>query len=771
MIRPAGASRLRAEWWLVALISTLLTILLTADRTAIRLDNLIYDNLLRLTRRAPQPDILLVTIDNRSLKEVGPWPWPRARHAALLQRIDAPRPRAILYDVLFVEPGAPADDAALGRAMASVAAPVIVPLLLSAPGSNGAAFDDIQPIAPVRAAAAGIGHASLAFDADGLVRRFWPAVGDARHIWPHLAVLAHRRDPAVAEPGRNPASPEDGPQMIAFAGPPGHFPTISASAVLRGEVPADFIAGRTILVGATADGLGDQYPTPFAGRKGVMSGVEIVANVLDSMEAGRTIRPVEGIPLLVGSLLPLWLLLAGFRMLSPRRTVLLLAGLVALVAAAVAGLLLGGIWFAPASALIALAIIYPLWGWRRLAAVSAYMVRELERLGGEPAILPYARARPRATDVVDRQVQLLEGAIADVRDLRRFATDRLHQMPDAVFVLDPTGAVLLMNGDAERLLRSLALPGGTGMGIAGLLAKLRLAGGPEGATPSLPSAAPADATQANDRPVEAIAPDGRWFDIRFARQYSGDGTAAGWIARFIDISAAKAAQRQQDDLRQLLTHDMRSPQASILAVIDNSKPGEVSEEIGRRIRGYAQRTLDLADGFVQLARAHTLAFVKEEIDLAEILIDAVDDLWPQSSGRAIAIAIEGERNDLIVAGDRSLLTRALINLIDNAIKYSPDGGRILCRLDRAERDSGPVGLCAIRDQGIGIAPDQIALLFEPFQRAPGADAAHIDGVGLGLAFVRTVMARHGGIIRCESRPGEGTTFTIELPLMPPEAAD
>lgn len=759
----AASGRLRFEWWLVALLTSALVVLLVADRTPARLDNLIYDSLLRLARRAPSPDILIVAIDNRSLREIEPWMWSRARHAALIERLAAAHPRAIGYDVLFVEPGQPDQDAQLGRAMAASGA-VFVPLLLNVPGTNGASFDAIEPVEPVRRAAAGVGQANLIFDRDGLVRSMYLSEGEGHRQWLQLAELIRRRT------GRGTGLPLDEeregvkskglagrhPVMFAYAGPPGTFPTISAAAVLRGEVPPEFLRDRLVLVGATADGLGDQYSVPL-GHDGVMAGVEIQANLLDAMLTGHLVRPVGGLPLYVASLLPLWVLLTAFRHLPPRANILLLLALLATIAIGSAALLLAGIWLPPAAAMIALALVYPFWGWRRLEAISGYMTDELESFRAEPDLIPRKPDGDEGADAVGRQVLLLHDAITRVRDLRRFVSDRMRQLPDATFVSDLDGQLLLTNAAAARLSESLALAPDDRGDMHALLAQFRYdRPGPEIERPTLPQAGGG----AEMGGGEVVTADGRWFDLRFALQRADDDTPVGWIVRIVDISEAKAMQRQREHILQLLTHDMRSPQASILAVIDRAGPDALDEAAARRIEGYARRTLALADDFVQLARAETLDYALEEVALDDVLIDAADDLWPQSSARGIPIEVDTPDEPLFVMGERSLLTRALINLIGNAIKYG--GGKpVHCALR-----AGPgVAICTISDQGIGIAPEHLDTLFERFRRAPSAAGRRIEGVGLGLTFVHTVVIRHHGTIRCESTPGEGTTFTVEIPTI------
>ncbi len=748
-----GGRRLRIEWWVVALLSSAIVLFLVADRTAARLDNLVYDGLLQLTERAPSPDIAIVAVDNNSLREIGPWPWPRETHARLVKALADAHPRAIGYDVLFVEPGPGDGDRQLGQALAEVAS--FLPLLMDRPGRNGADFDAIEPVAPIRAGARAIGHANLTFDRDGLVRRMDLLAGDGARQWPQLTELMRRE--AGRGTGAVAGVPPPQRVMISYAGPPGHFPTMSAASVLRGQVPPELLRSRLILVGVTADGLGDQYPVPFGDKGGVMPGVEIHANLLDAMLGRHVIRPIEGVRLAIVSLIPLWLLLLAFRWLRPRATALLLGGLLILIVAGTAALLLGGLWLPPASAMIAIAIVYPLWGWRRLEAMSAYMTAELIAFNEEPDILPRTPADIEAGDMVERQSLLLHDAIDRMRAMRRFVSDRLHQLPDATFVTDREGRILLANGEAEKLAESLGIGPAPGQ-LADLLVRLEAPSEDGRATPpGLPVAETQEAVM-----TEVSAADGRNFDLRFAPQRDDNDALIGWIVLAIDTSAARASERQRERILQLLTHDMRSPQSSIIALIEGATPEDISAKTGRRIEAYARRTLSLADDFVQLARAEAVDQTFEALDLGDILIEAIDELWPQSSARGIKVDLIGADDGLLILGERSMISRAFINLIGNAIKYSHDGGEVRCVLHADEATA--MAVCSIADDGVGIASDQLDHLFDPFRRAQRKDGQGPDGVGLGLALVRTVVTRHHGTIRCESRLGTGTTFTIALPL-------
>ncbi|WOK38057.1 CHASE2 domain-containing protein [Sphingomonas sp. C3-2] len=739
--------RLAWEWWGLLILASLFVGALVADRTAERFDNLVYDRLLQLRTDKPEADILLVTIDEKSLRQIGRWPWPRSVHAALIDRLSAARPRAIGYDILFTEPGPANDDALLGQAMAR-AGNVYVPLTFAASGDPGTNLVRIPPIAPVAQGAAGVGHVNLHFDRDGLVRSAVPAFEGA----PHLMALVGR----TARPDLTPPSQTDA-ALIPFTRSAGRWPEISATAVLNGSVPPELLRGKVILVGVTADGLGDRYPVPL---HGVMSGVEIQANLLDGL-LGGTLAHSAGIgSVLALALIPLWLLMIVLRRAPSRMGAAALALLVLVVLAVSAiGLFAFRLWLPPMAALLGLLFVYPLWNWRQLAATESFMHAELYRLRDVQWRLPLGPTAPMpGPAVADSTSERLGAAIDQARQMLRFIAERLDQLPDAIFVVDPAGRVVLQNDAAVRLLEDLALPAAMCETIGPLLARLTPSDGGPLILPAMGDANPA--------PREASGAGGRFFDIRFAPQTDAGNAFAGWVIRLLDISDAKAASRQREDILQLLTHDMRSPQASILAVLEVANIDQIDPEIADRIRHYAQRTLGLADGFVQLARAETLAYALEEINIGDVVLDAIDDLWPQLTAKHIAIETLGAGTAHYIRGERSLLTRAIINVIGNAVKFSAPNTQIICTLGQHRDPGGQLyATCAIADQGPGLAPEHIKNIFEPYFRAPMGVDREMDGVGLGLSFVHTVITRHSGRIEVDSAPGEGTTFTFYLPLI------
>ena len=763
--RLARFDRLLREWFLVLLAASLALSAGVALDVTSRFDNLLYDLVMRHARHQPDPRILLVTIDNRSIAAVGAWPWPRTVQAHLLARLAAAGPRAIALDLLLTEPGEPAGDALLARAIAGPV-PVYLPLQFDVPGRNGAAYDVVQPYDPFRRAAAGLGHVNLAFDADGTVRRAYRSYADGAQDWPQLVTLmtggpSARPQPQPPRPAPTHELRGRQPMLINYAGMQGTFPAISAVSVLRGEVPPELLHGRLVIVGATASGLGDAYATP-AGNDGALTpGLEIQANLLDSQLGGRAIVPVSGPVRYAFALLPLLALLVALRFLRPVATLATIAGLAMLVIATSLALLAGAqVWLAPGCALLGILAIYPVWTWRQLAAVSRTMASELQRLDAEHDPLERPRPDLRQAGFVRRQTGLLRSAIDRERDLRSFLTDRILQMPDAVIVADRAGQAVLANAGAEALFREL---GGAGelASADDLLARLDH-GGAAGERPIRLADAADQAEHAWSCP--AGSGQGRSFDVRCEPQRSVDGALLGHVIRIVDTTAITALQRQREDVLQLLTHDMRAPQASIIALLDHAGPAEWAPDLAARIRGYANRTLKLADDFVQLSRAELMAGNFQDLDIVDTGCEAVDALGPQARARRITLDFAAPEDELVVRGEPSLLARALINLLDNAIKFSADGSTVRLVLSRITRDQRDHARCTVADSGPGIAADQLAMLYQRFARAGSGPTRGIDGVGLGLAFVHTVAMRHGGTIQCESSPGQGACFHLDIPL-------
>lgn len=724
-------------WWQTAVAAIGLVLILNLFNATQRFDNIIYDWSQGLGSRAPDDRILIVTIDNRSLAKIGKWPWPRSLHARLIDQLTAGRPRAILYDILFVEP---ADgDRDLSAAIAK-SGKVYLPLLI---GDDG----PILPVRPLAAAAAGLGHVNVPRDGDGVVRRMNLVEWKNGRAFPHLIVR-----PALRTGEKAAQSLLEKDILIPYSGTSGTFRSISAAEVLDKQFSQELLRNRIVIVGATAQGLGD-FHNIASGPQGLISGAELQANALDSLING-TVRSEAGAGgKLAFSLAAPLLLLCIIRILRARYTmpaVLLLA--VSWIGTSILMLAACGLWLPPGQALAGIAFAYPFWAWRRLASVSRHMVQELEQLRTDGDLQsPFAPAQ-LPQDPLTRETLMLSSAVSELRSMRHFLAQTLDQLPDAVFVTDGGGNITLLNEKARLLPRPPDESSGSITSVLNSLSNSALA--KERAWPP----------DEDDATLELASPQGRIYDVRIARYRNPFSHFEGWIIRLSDITTASLTRKQRDEMLDFLTHDMRAPQIAILSLTAADYGKKIDTGLAGKIDYYAQRTLQLADDIVHLARARMLRYEPTVHNLAGILVDAIEELWPQLSARHMRLVKEGtDTDEYLVQGEPTLLMRSLVNLIDNAIKYGTEGGIVRCSIYRVEASPVPEVHCSISDDGMGIAPDKISSIFERFQR--GVPNVAQGGAGLGLSFVQTVVARHGGRISCSSRENGGTTFTIILPIV------
>ncbi len=465
--RPSLAARLDRVWIALALVATLLVTVLALGRFTERLDYIVYDHALAASDRPPPDDIVIVAIDNASLEAIGRWPWPRSVHAQLLDRLAPAHPRSVGYNVLFIEPTP--DDALLAAAVRSNR--TYLPLVIDVPGSNGAPYDIALPSGPLAAAATGIAHVNLHFDGDRVIRQAHLEEGDGTRAWLQLgAAMAGLQVSGDARTGA-PGLRQERPVLIPYGGTTGHIPSISFVDLLDGRVPPEFVAGRHVLIGATADGLGDSYPTPRSGATSQMTGVEIQAHLLDALLRGDAITPAAPAWVAGAGLAVVWTLLAGLLWLRPRG----IAIMTVIVAVAIMLLSFGlfrfaQIWLPPITPLAGLLFVISVEAWRERVRLRDTLMREriaaaategelqagrTIQLGMLPPRADLSRFDPRLD--VDALLEPAKSIGGDLFDLIRIDADRA-----AFLVGDVTGkgvpAALFM-ALSKALAKSVVLRG------------------------------------------------------------------------------------------------------------------------------------------------------------------------------------------------------------------------------------------------------------------------------------------------------------------------
>lgn len=792
---PRSVRRVALRQWLtLTLVLLALTAALGYQNGLVQLDQPLYDLFMRLNSRPARDDIIIVGIDDYSISQLGRWPWSRTLHAQLLNNIMQAQPLAIGLDVIMPEretastAAAHNSDAALSKAL-KAGNLVVLPVVTAIEG-NG--ITGLLPIPEFLSSARAIGHINLELDRDGVVRSVFLKEGQNGVWWPHFALAlaetagqqvtdSHGLLPGAHLPGTIEATAQAGHWQrdyqihIPYAGGTGHFRSVPYISVLRGEVPKDFFKGKYVLIGATALGMADAFPTPVSGTSGVMPGIEINANILAGLLDHKTIRIAAALPTTLFNIAPVLLALLSYLLLTPRLALMLTACLMLVTAALSYLIQTHGLWLAPSAALIGLALAYPVWSWYRLEAAIAYLGQEFMRLDQEPHLLPEASlagsTRQQGEDLLEQRINAMRNAARRVRDLRRFISDNLDSLPDATLITGSAGHVLLANQVAKDYFHGFDARDISGALLPQLFSSMALPQPLEAAAQHAFSWRDLLDVQYIPLLAAGIAvqdQQGRDLLIKSAPCYSARQVLSGWVVSIVDITSIRAAERSRDETLRFLSHDMRAPQASILALLelqDDPTSALPQKEFFSRIARASRKTLGLADNFVQLARAESEEYRLEEIDFQDVLFDATDEMWTLAHNKKIELVTVIPDNECLTRIDRSLMARALCNLISNAINYSPAGTRITCTVRSEYVDGAAKIVCEISDQGYGIAAADQAKLFHRFQRVNIPGQPKSEGIGLGLVFVKTVVERHFGNIFFNSKVGAGTTFTITLPAI------
>ncbi|MEF9949338.1 MAG: HAMP domain-containing sensor histidine kinase, partial [Comamonas sp.] len=448
---------------------------------------------------------------------------------------------------------------------------------------------------------------------------------------------------------------------------------------------------------------------------------------------------------------------------------LIASALLALLSLLIAGLAprWGHVQTAPAAALLGLSLAYPLWSWLRLRAATRFLALELQDLQGQG--LPVISTSALKGDALDQRIAAVEQASRQLRALHHFVSESLRQLPSATFVCDRDGMVLLANTAAYRYIESLGTSLKQGDDLITLLAGLHNATSHDYHSASLPaSSAPLlsrNTLQQATLPRQSEGRDTQGRYLMLLSQAFEAPPTSGWLITLVDISDLRSAQAQRDQAMQFISHDIRAPVGSIITLLEmqrTSKRIESEDVLFARIESYAQSSLQLADDFVHLARAQEQNYRSELLDLGLLADQAVSDCWTQAQQQNVQLVFELPETEASVHGDPGLLHRAVINLLTNAIKYgkpqdSDQATIVECRIVEDAQSWG----IAVRDHGPGMDEASLTKLSHPFERLQQHE--RMDGVGLGLAFTRTVAQRHGGSLQISSRLGHGSTFSLHIP--------
>lgn len=785
------------EWRWLSLALALLAAWSSWGHWTWRLDQTVHDAAqMTWTHPAPQ-DIVIVAIDDASLEAIGRWPWRRAIHAQVITLLTEAHPRSVLYNLLMTEPDTdPLQDGLMADALRRNGR-VVLPV--------GHAVDtlgqghELLPLPAFRSATT-LAHADVTLDVDGVLRHAWLHAGTPSRTYPHPALAlmqvgaAAGPMPAAVHPGSD--RTEVGWQRadrvaIRYLGPPGRMQQVSAAALLRGEVPASTFTGRDILVGVTARGLADTFLTPVTSQSTGMPGVEVSAQLLANLRQGGMLYTVPRPAQAAASAALVLLLGWSFRTVTPRRALAHAVSLSAAVLLASWLLMAADIWWAPFSTVLASLLAYPVWSWRRLEATARALQDELDLIAHDPVAAASRPPSSAAGDLLDQRTTALRQAGAQLRVARQMLADTLAALPDAVFVTDAEGRVNQANRQAALMSGSATPSDLAGRSLVEVLAPLvpseaptwdlllqKVASGSDpiagdtGGAPRTTGSAPTVTT-------EAIDPNGRQYLVHLVAMQAPPhpDDDEGWpdwpappngvIVCATELTELRRAEMQRQELLGFIAHDIRSPQASLLALVELQQMGHgpSPDEALQHIESLARGTLDLCEELLQVMRAENRPVSLQATDLHSLADECIDEVSLRARLKHVQLRRnwDGETRHPAVVDDY-LVHRALVNLLGNAVKFSPEHSVVTVSISMQDGHH----VLTVTDQGPGIPQSELGRLFRRYERLEQGRPSRLPpGIGLGLVFIDTVARRHGGRVTVTSEPGQGARFALWLPGAPP----
>lgn len=351
----------------------------------------------------------------------------------------------------------------------------------------------------------------------------------------------------------------------------------------------------------------------------------------------------------------------------------------------------------------------------------------------------------------------------------------IDQLPEPLLLLDGTGRVLLCNAAAEPFLTA----GPVGKPVAAVLR-----------VPALLEAIDEVLSGADERSIEyrLPVPVERYYQAvikRMSAPFVAPGVppasprssppfdgGESVLVLLHDATAAKRVEQMRADFVANASHELKTPLASLSGFIDTLRghakdDAEAQERFLDIMADQAGRMRRLIDDLLSLSRIELKEHVRpqETVRIDDVIRDVVDGLAPLAQDYDVDVAVNADEPLPPVRGDRDELAQVFQNLIDNALKYGRAGKRIDIRADLQTDGGRPLAVVAVRDFGPGIATDHLPRLTERFYRVDPAASRERGGTGLGLAIVKHILNRHEGSLAVTSEIGQGSTFTVSLPVL------
>ncbi len=276
-----------------------------------------------------------------------------------------------------------------------------------------------------------------------------------------------------------------------------------------------------------------------------------------------------------------------------------------------------------------------------------------------------------------------------------------------------------------------------------------------------------------ERTIDLYGPPRRTLTIR-ATVIDDGRRPLGVLALIEDVSERRRLEDIRRDFIANVSHELKTPMGALgllAETLQYEKDPVIASRLADRIHTEAFRVNRIIEDLLDLSRLESEgAPAREPVPVGLFVAEAMERIRTAAEQRDITISVTEPEVNLLVTGDRRQLVSAVHALLENAVTYSPEGGKVTLTAERIDRPSdadlsdGPYVRITVADSGIGIPAKDLERIFERFYRVDPGRARQTGGTGLGLSIVRHVAQNHGGAVSVNSREGEGSTFMLDLPL-------
>ncbi|MBN2655141.1 MAG: CHASE2 domain-containing protein [Nitrospirae bacterium] len=744
----------------IALLSASVVVILLELLGAFNgIDLFFYDLNFRLRgAQTRSSDIVIAAIDEKTLAKYGKWPIPRNYYAKLLARTASAR--AVGFDIIWSEPSAE-DDILAGAVQQH--GRVVLPAYV---GSEITPVSPLDMFHPVKT-----GHVHVDQDIDGKVRQVYHSIYLNGNIYSSFASSVYE----VATKTKIEQTPvpvkesqisinalyQYNPMSINFFGPLGTFQKLSFYEIVEGMYPVSYFNNKIVLIGLTADAMQTRFFTPISDKRGGMSSIELHANILNNLLLKNSIKILPESLRFVAALVFMVLLFLLFMRLNEMRTLLVLTltlGAIFIVSYSLFAYF--NLWLKPsfiyATAISVFGVSYMVKLDQAAALLNSEYKDIAKQLGTVHKESGYGIMGLLLAGGINAQVEMADKLTRELLFEKALADAVISNSMSGILLFETAGQLAIANDKARRIAKSVKLDlSGLDTFINSLFSSVMGSSSTMHTLKTLSS---------HGQAVSFTLCSGGDFYVKADAVMISFENESYLLFLLTDVSEIKRLEMMKNEMVSLISHELRTPLTAIQGyanILDMNAEDSEKQYIAI-INREADRMNRLISTYLDLSHLESgeRLVQKRPIDLGLLLDSVIMTADPVAQKKGISIKLDMQQPLPQIMLDEDLLRQCVLNIIENAIKYSYEKSEIYVK---ARADAKELVL-TIADQGVGMDSTILDKIFDKFYRAHSQRAADVAGHGLGLTFVKYASELQGGSINVESEPGKGSIFTMRFPL-------